>query len=114
MIDALEPLAEDHGKEAYYRVRTRYNETRHGAHGPVPVRRPAGELLHPSASRFLDAAARLGFPAEPDKNAGAAPGAGLVPGNSVDGVRVNRNEELKRAFEDGLSREGPYLIEVEV
>ena len=34
VIDALEPLAEDHGKEAYYRVRTRYNETRHGAHGP--------------------------------------------------------------------------------
>ncbi len=61
----------------------------HGAHGPVPVRRPAGELLHPSTVRFLDAAARLGFPAEPDKNAGAAPGAGLVPSNSVDGVRVN-------------------------
>lgn len=61
----------------------------HGTHGPVPVRRPAGWLLHPSAGRFLDAAHRLGFPAEPDKNAGAAPGAGLVPSNSVDGVRIN-------------------------
>ena len=61
----------------------------HGVHGPVPVRRPAGELLHPSAERFLDAAGRLGFPAEPDKNAGAPPGVGVVPVNAVDGVRVD-------------------------
>ncbi len=61
----------------------------HGVDGPVPVRRPAGDLLHPAAARFLDAAARLGFPAEPDKNSGGPPGAGLVPSNTVDGVRVN-------------------------
>ncbi|QNG55435.1 GMC family oxidoreductase N-terminal domain-containing protein [Pseudonocardia petroleophila] len=61
----------------------------HGTTGPVPVRRPSGDLLHPAASRFLDAARRLGFAAEPDKNAGAAPGAGVVPTNSVDGVRID-------------------------
>ncbi|MBW0112040.1 GMC family oxidoreductase N-terminal domain-containing protein [Pseudonocardia sp. KRD-182] len=61
----------------------------HGTTGPVPVRRPSGELLHPAAERFLDAAQRLGFAAEPDKNAGGAPGAGPVPTNSVDGVRVS-------------------------
>ena len=61
----------------------------HGAAGPVPVRRPAGPLRHPTADRFLDAAAACGFPAEPDKNAGGPPGAGLVPANAVDGVRVN-------------------------
>ncbi len=61
----------------------------HGTAGPIPVRRPAGALLHPSAERFLAAADRLGFPAEPDKNAGGPPGAGLVPGNTVDGVRVD-------------------------
>jgi choline dehydrogenase-like flavoprotein len=61
----------------------------HGAAGPVPVIRPAGALLHPAAERFLSAAAACGFPAEPDKNAGGVPGAGLVPGNAVDGVRVN-------------------------
>jgi len=61
----------------------------HGAAGPVPVTRPAGALLHAAAERFLAAAAACGFPAEPDKNAGGAPGAGLVPGNAVDGVRVN-------------------------
>jgi choline dehydrogenase len=61
----------------------------HGADGPVPVSRPTGYLLHPAAERFLTAAATCGFPAEPDKNAGGPPGAGLVPGNAVDGVRVN-------------------------
>ncbi|MHA6779586.1 GMC family oxidoreductase [Pseudonocardia saturnea] len=61
----------------------------HGTTGPVPVRRPAGDLLHPAADRFLSAAAALGFPAEPDKNAGAAPGVGVVPTNSVDGVRIS-------------------------
>lgn len=58
-------------------------------HGPVPVSRPAGDLLHPAAERFLTAAAACGFPPEPDKNAGGPPGAGLVPGNAVGGVRVN-------------------------
>lgn len=38
----------------------------------------------------------------------------MAKGMGVDGVRVSRTEDLKRAFEDGLSREGPYLIEVEV
>lgn len=61
----------------------------HGARGPVPVRRPAGPLLHPAAERLLAAADRLGFRREPDKNAGGAPGAGLVPANSVDGERVD-------------------------
>jgi choline dehydrogenase-like flavoprotein len=61
----------------------------HGTDGPVPVSRADGALRHPAADRFLAAAARCGFPAEPDKNAGGAPGAGLVPGNAVDGVRVN-------------------------
>ena len=55
----------------------------------MPVSRPAGALRHPTAERFLTAAATCGFPAEPDKNAGGPPGAGLVPGNAVDGVRVN-------------------------
>jgi choline dehydrogenase len=61
----------------------------HGDRGPVAVRRPAGPLLHPVATRFLEAAARLGHPAEPDKNAGGPPGAGLVPSNAVDGVRIS-------------------------
>jgi choline dehydrogenase len=61
----------------------------HGVDGPVPVARPTGALRHPAADRFLAAAATCGFPAEADKNAGGAPGAGLVPGNAVDGMRLN-------------------------
>lgn len=61
----------------------------HGSAGPIPVRRPRGALRHPSAERFLSVAERIGFPAEPDKNAGGPPGAGWVPSNSVDGARVD-------------------------
>ncbi|HYH29642.1 MAG TPA: mycofactocin system GMC family oxidoreductase MftG [Pseudonocardia sp.] len=61
----------------------------HGDRGPVPVRRPAGPLLHPAAVRFVRAAQRLGHGVEPDKNAGAPPGVGLVPSNVVDGWRTS-------------------------
>ncbi len=57
--------------------------------GPVPVQVPTGELLHPTAERFLAAAAALGFGEEPYKNAGAPPGAGLVPSNSRNGLRID-------------------------
>jgi choline dehydrogenase len=59
----------------------------HGAHGPVPVGRSRAE--HPLAAAFGAAAAELGFPAEPDKNADGPPGYGPVPLNVADGVRVN-------------------------
>jgi choline dehydrogenase-like flavoprotein len=61
----------------------------HGASGPVRVRRPSGALLHPAARRFLAAADRIGFAAEPDKNAGGPPGAGPVPSNSTGGERID-------------------------
>lgn len=61
----------------------------HGDAGPVPVVRPAGELRGALTERFLDAAARIGVPPEPDKNGDQPPGAGLVPANVRRGVRVN-------------------------
>ncbi|MFC5996242.1 mycofactocin system GMC family oxidoreductase MftG [Pseudonocardia hispaniensis] len=61
----------------------------HGRRGPIPVRRPVDHLRSPTTGPFLEAAARLGFPAEPDKNAGGPPGAGPVPSNVVDGLRVS-------------------------
>jgi choline dehydrogenase-like flavoprotein len=67
----------------------RGDEPGHGDAGPVPVRRPAGPLRHPAADRFLAAAGACGFHVEPDKNGGGPPGAGLVPANAVDGVRVD-------------------------
>lgn len=59
----------------------------HGGSGPVPVRRPP--LTGPTAPLFAQAAAELGFAAEPDKNAQGAAGFGPVPRNVADGVRWN-------------------------
>ncbi|MFN8197146.1 MAG: GMC family oxidoreductase N-terminal domain-containing protein [Nakamurella multipartita] len=59
----------------------------HGGSGPVPVQRPA--LTGPLAAAFAQAAAELGFPAEPDKNAQNAPGFGPVPRNVEHGRRWN-------------------------
>jgi choline dehydrogenase len=64
-------------------------EALYATEGPVPVLVPSGALLHPAAARFLAAADELGFPAEPDKNAGGPPGAGPVPSNSRDGLRID-------------------------
>lgn len=60
----------------------------HGHAGPMPVTRPSGALLSPAAEAFLEACRALGHPAEPDRNAGGPPGAGPVPANVRDGVRV--------------------------
>lgn len=61
----------------------------HGQAGPMPVTRPSGPLLSPAAEAFLEACQAMGHPAEPDKNAGAAPGAGPVPANVRNGVRIS-------------------------
>lgn len=61
----------------------------HGDAGPVPVVRPAGELLAGLTERFVETALRAGHRPEADKNAGAAPGVGLVPANVRRGVRIN-------------------------
>ncbi|SDY49371.1 Choline dehydrogenase [Modestobacter sp. DSM 44400] len=59
----------------------------HGSTGPLPVTRV--HAAHPVTDAFTAACAELGFPAEPDKNAGSEPGCGPVPLNVVDGVRMN-------------------------
>ncbi|WP_346764575.1 mycofactocin system GMC family oxidoreductase MftG [Rhodococcus sp. HNM0569] len=59
---------------------------RHGADGPVTVRRVAGDAAGAVTRSFADAARAAGWPAEPDKNAGGAGGVGPVPLN-VDGDR---------------------------
>ncbi|SFO16732.1 dehydrogenase, Rv0697 family [Geodermatophilus obscurus] len=59
----------------------------HGAGGPLPVTRPAG--ASPLGDAFAAAAAELGVPDEPDKNAGGPPGYGPVPLTVDGGLRVN-------------------------
>jgi choline dehydrogenase len=57
--------------------------------GPLRVRRPAGDLLASVTPEFLGACEALGYPTEPDKNTGGPPGAGLIPSNAADGVRIS-------------------------
>jgi choline dehydrogenase len=84
----------------------------HGDAGPVPVRRPAGPLRHPAAERFLAAATTCGFHVEQDKNGGGPPGAGLVPGNAVDGVRVDPATAYLTPAPRGLTVRGDAEVDV--
>ena len=82
----------------------------HGADGPVPVQRVRAP--HPVTDGFAAACAELGFPDEPDKNAGAAPGHGPVPFNVRDGVRVNAAMAYLSPRRDrpGLTVRGGVLV----
>ena len=61
----------------------------HGALGPVPIRRAApGELVQIDHA-FLAACREAGFPDDPDMNGPDSIGAGLIPTNNADGVRMN-------------------------
>ncbi|MGY1740789.1 MULTISPECIES: mycofactocin dehydrogenase MftG [unclassified Blastococcus] len=79
----------------------------HGDAGPVPVTRPAPG--YEPAAAFAAAAAALGVPAEPDKNAGAAPGCGPLPANAVDGVRVSAAAAYLRG-QPGLTVRGGVRV----
>jgi choline dehydrogenase len=68
----------DHGGQTY-----------HGDHGPVPVRRYEGDDVSPVAAGALDAMQRAGLPGVADHNAPYAVGAGPVPMNCVDGLRMS-------------------------
>jgi choline dehydrogenase len=66
-----------------------YGDTEgHSSTGPIRIRR---ETENPSVTTtaFYAAAAELGFPEEPDKNAQGTVGYGPIPLNVVDGVRQN-------------------------
>jgi predicted dehydrogenase (TIGR03970 family) len=59
----------------------------HGRGGPVPVARIPSPA--PLAEAFGAATEELGFPGEPDKNAGGAPGYGPIPFTVDGGVRTS-------------------------
>lgn len=62
---------------------------RHGVGGPVPVRRFSGDALRPIFEAFVAAAGRLGHPVVEDLNATDTGGAGPLPLNQVDRVRMS-------------------------
>lgn len=69
-------------------VRAVENDPLHGTDGPIPIHRPSPQRLHPLERAFLDACHDIGLPYLDDLNGPAAAGAGVLPSNSVEGVRV--------------------------
>jgi choline dehydrogenase len=61
----------------------------HGATGPMPVKRSDRNCLSPVSSAFVQGCLDLGFPWDNDLNGRSPWGVGLLPSNSVSGVRHN-------------------------
>ena len=59
----------------------------HGQDGPVPIRRTGADEVGPVHQAFLDSCAASGYRRVSDHNAPGALGVGLVPLNTVGGVR---------------------------
>ncbi|GAA2248872.1 MULTISPECIES: GMC family oxidoreductase [Kitasatospora] len=76
----------------------------HGDSGPLPVRRTPREEVHELDAAFWAECNRQGVADLPDLNAGEEAGVGPIPGNAVDGERV----DAATAFLTG-ARELPNL-----
>ena len=61
----------------------------HGADGPIAVRRETADRAPEFTGAFTAACRGMGFPNEPDKNAGGTDGVGPVPLNVADGTRIS-------------------------
>jgi choline dehydrogenase len=66
-----------------------FHDDFHGSSGPIPVRRATPSEWPPVAHAFLHACAEAGFPEDPDMNAPGSIGAGALPVNNVNGIRMN-------------------------
>jgi choline dehydrogenase-like flavoprotein len=84
----------------------------HGRSGPIPVARVPARKFSPVSEAFVDACISLGFPVEPDKNAGGVPGVGSIPFNVNDGTRVNSaiGYILPRADQRNLTVVGGAMV----
>ena len=61
----------------------------HGTDGPIPIRRHPGDELNPIQQAFLEAAVGAGHPYVADHNRPGALGAGPMPRNVRDGLRMS-------------------------
>ncbi|UNO43219.1 GMC family oxidoreductase N-terminal domain-containing protein [Streptomyces sp. MST-110588] len=59
----------------------------HGAHGPLPLRRPSPHELSPLSAALVEAATALGHPYVADHNAPGTTGVGPLPLNLAEGGR---------------------------
>lgn len=99
----------------------------HGDHGPVPISRASDPERTTYSKAFIEACLAEGFPWEEDKNGEQAPGIGILPTNSRDGVRMStgltfvnpaRDRHNFEVWGDTLARrvifEGTRVIGLEV
>ncbi len=61
----------------------------HGSDGPIPVRRPTKDQLHPFQAAFLESCLASGFPEHQDMNHPEFTGIAPFPMNNLDGVRMS-------------------------
>lgn len=61
----------------------------HGRGGPVPIRREATDELTPLQAAFMQACLATGHPPAPDHNDPLASGVGVIPKNTLDGMRMS-------------------------
>ncbi|MYS11964.1 glucose-methanol-choline oxidoreductase [Streptomyces sp. SID6041] len=61
----------------------------HGDGGPLPIRRTPREHVHPLDAAFWEECGRRGVADLPDLNSGEEAGVGPIPGNTVDGERID-------------------------
>lgn len=61
----------------------------HGSSGPIPVKRPERGGLSPISEAFVEACRRRGYAWDADMNGPGSGGVGLIPYNSVNGIRQN-------------------------
>ncbi|TFE47412.1 glucose-methanol-choline oxidoreductase [Streptomyces sp. ICN441] len=61
----------------------------HGDSGPLPIRRTPRDQVHPLDTAFWEECNRQGVTDLPDLNDGSEAGVGPIPGNTVDGERVD-------------------------
>lgn len=76
----------------------------HGDSGPLPIRRTPRDQVHPLDAAFWEECNRQGVGDLPDLNDGGEAGVGPIPGNAVDGERI----DASTAFLSGI-RELPNL-----
>jgi choline dehydrogenase len=61
----------------------------HGDSGPLPIHRTPRDQVHPLDAAFWQECNRQGVADLPDLNAGDEAGVGPIPGNAVDGERID-------------------------
>ncbi|WP_097866854.1 GMC family oxidoreductase [Streptomyces sp. rh34] len=72
----------------------------HGDSGPLPIRRTPREQVHRLDAAFWEECNRQGVADLPDLNAGLDAGVGPIPGNAVDGERIDASTAFLAGVRD--------------